>query len=78
MKIVKTALLGSGNIGGGVMKVLQENGPGIEKHHGVRFEIVHALVRVLGKKRAIDLGEGVRTTRLEDITGCLLYTSRCV
>lgn len=69
MKIVKTALLGYGNIGGGVMKVLQENGPGIEKHHGVRFEIVHALVRDLGKKRAIDLGEGVLTTRLEDITG---------
>ena len=67
MRTIKTALLGYGNIGGGVMKVLRENGETIAKHQHVRFEVVKALVRDLNKPRAIPLAPDVLTDRVDDI-----------
>lgn len=50
-RVVKIAFLGLGNIGGGVFMTLALNGNGIAHREGLRFELVRALVRDLGKPR---------------------------
>lgn len=54
-KVIKVGLIGVGTVGGGVLQILRDNGAEITRRAGVRFEVVHAVVRDLNKARAVTL-----------------------
>lgn len=54
MNPLRVAVLGLGNVGSGVIKLLHENKPEIEKKCGRAIEIVAVTARDQGKKRDID------------------------
>ncbi|MGL4772109.1 MAG: homoserine dehydrogenase [Clostridium sp.] len=67
MKKVKIALLGLGNVGRGVWKILQANKDEIMKRSGYEVEVGKVLVRSLGKDRGVDIPEELLTTDFNDI-----------
>ncbi|MEG0296183.1 MAG: homoserine dehydrogenase [Clostridium sp.] len=67
MKKVKIALLGLGNVGGGVWKILESNKDEIMKRSGYEVEVAKVLVRDAKKKRAVDIPDSIVTTNFEDI-----------
>lgn len=67
MKTAKIALLGLGNVGKGVWKILLENGEEIRKRSGYNVEIAKILVRDASKPRAVEVPDEVITTNFEDI-----------
>lgn len=67
MKKVRIALLGLGNVGGGVFKILQTNKEEIMKRSGYEVEIAKVLVRDANKKRAVEIPEEYVTTNFDDI-----------
>lgn len=67
MKKVKIALLGLGNVGSGVWKILQENSEEIMKRSGCKVEITKILVRDLNKKRDVSVPDKIVTSNFEDI-----------
>ncbi len=66
-KVIKIGLLGCGNVGSGVWKLLKGFESEIAHRTGLRFEIVRVLVRDASKKREIDFGEGVLTDNPDDV-----------
>nr|MDD6334887.1 homoserine dehydrogenase [bacterium] len=64
---IKIALLGLGNIGTGVYKVLAHCGQKLEETQGLRIEMARVLVRDTAKARAVDIPAGLLTDRIEDI-----------
>jgi homoserine dehydrogenase len=51
-KPVRIALLGCGTVGGGVLRLLEENGESLAQKVGAPIEVAHVLVRDLSKVRA--------------------------
>ncbi|MCR4945206.1 MAG: homoserine dehydrogenase [Clostridium sp.] len=67
MKKVKIALLGLGNVGRGVWKILKENEEEIMKRSGCKVEIAKILVRNKNKDRGINVPDEIVTTDFNDI-----------
>lgn len=67
MRKVKIALLGIGNVGSGVYKILSENGKQIQHRDGLDIEIKKVLVRNKAKKRDFEIDEGLLTEDISDI-----------
>ncbi|MBX4260649.1 homoserine dehydrogenase [Clostridium estertheticum] len=67
MEKVKIAILGFGNIGTGVWKILQENRKEIMKRSNYDIEVAKILVSDISKKREIELPKGVLTNNIDDI-----------
>ncbi|MDD6794759.1 MAG: homoserine dehydrogenase [Clostridiaceae bacterium] len=67
MKKVKIALLGLGNVGRGVWKILKENEEEIIKRSGCKIEIAKILVRDKNKHRGIDVPDELITTDFSEI-----------
>jgi homoserine dehydrogenase len=64
---VPIALLGYGNVGGAVARLLAESADDIERATGHRLRIVRALVRDPGRERSHLAGDGVLTTDFASI-----------
>ena len=67
MKKVKIALLGLGNVGRGVWKIIHENRDEISKRSGYNVEIAKILVRDASKPRGIEVPDEIITTNFQDI-----------
>ena len=67
MRKVNIALLGFGNVGKGVWKVLNTNKEEISKRYGYEIEIKKVLVKDLNKIREIKLKEGLLTDNFCEI-----------
>lgn len=57
MKTIKLGLLGLGTVGGGTLKILQENASILQSRVPVQFEVKRIAVRDLNKPRAVDTGD---------------------
>src|ERR1041385_5147162 len=64
---VPVALLGYGNVGGAVARMLAESADDSERVTGHRLRIVRALVRDPGRERAYSPGDDVLTTDFASI-----------
>jgi homoserine dehydrogenase len=64
---VKIALLGIGNVGSGVWKILNKNKNEIRKRSGYDIEVKKILVKNLDKKRSLEIPEGVLTDDIDSI-----------
>jgi homoserine dehydrogenase len=64
---VKIALLGIGNVGSGVWKILDTNKNEIRKRSGYDIEVKKILVKDINKNRSIKVPEGVLTDNIDDI-----------
>jgi len=62
MKTIGVALLGLGNVGGGVVKLLAENAHAIELRLGARLEVVAVAVRDRARDRVVDVDPALYTT----------------
>lgn len=62
MRSIAIGLLGAGNVGCGVLRLLQDNAASIEARIGARVVVKHVLLRHPGARRAIDLPAGVKVT----------------
>lgn len=69
MRKVKIALLGLGNVGQGVWKILNENKREIMINCGYEIEIGKILVRDISKLRDVDVPRELLTTNAEEIFG---------
>jgi len=67
MEKVKIAILGFGNIGTGVWKILLENKRQIMKRSNYEIEVAKILVKDIKKVRDIELIKGMLTDNIEDI-----------
>ncbi|MCB2357445.1 homoserine dehydrogenase [Clostridium estertheticum] len=67
MEKVKIAILGFGNVGTGVWKILQENRKEIMKRSNYDIEVAKILVSDISKKRDIELPKGLLTNNIDDI-----------
>ena len=69
MKKVKIALLGLGNVGRGVWKILNSNRDEIMKRSGYEVEVSKILVRDKNKERGFEIDKNLLTnqTRLNQV-----------
>ncbi len=67
MNKVRIAILGIGNVGSGVWKILNTNSEEIRKRSGYIIEVAKVLVRDVNKKRDVDIPEEIITTDINDI-----------
>ncbi|MBU3089291.1 homoserine dehydrogenase [Clostridium gasigenes] len=67
MKKVKIALLGLGNVGCGVWKILNSNKEEIQKRSGYEIEVAKILVRDTKKDRGVIVPEEILTTDFNEI-----------
>ncbi|MFV0503692.1 MAG: homoserine dehydrogenase [Lachnospirales bacterium] len=67
MNKVKIGILGLGNVGQGVLKILEENAQYIEAKCGSSITVKKILVRDIHKKRNININEDILTTNENDI-----------
>lgn len=67
MNKVKIAILGLGNVGKGVWKILQKNENEIMKRSGYEIEVAKILVRDKNKSREVEVPEGILTDNFEEI-----------
>jgi len=67
MEKVKIAILGFGNVGTGVWKILLENKKEIMKRSNYEIEVAKILVKDINKKRDIVVSKGILTNNFEDI-----------
>lgn len=67
MKKVKVALLGLGNVGRGVYKILSANKEEIRKRAGYEVEVAKILVRNKNKKRGVEIPDEIVTTDYDEI-----------
>jgi homoserine dehydrogenase len=66
---VKIGLLGCGTVGGGVIRLITENGDYLASRIGARLEITRVLVRDEGKERSPECRREWLTTNPEDVFG---------
>ena len=65
-RTIGVALLGLGNVGGGVVKLLEDNAAAIEARLGARLEVRAIAVREVAKaKRVVDVDRGLLTRDVE-------------
>jgi len=67
MEKVKIAILGFGNVGTGVWKILQENKKEIMKRSNYEIEVAKILVNDINKRRDIQLSRDILTDNIDDI-----------
>ena len=68
MRSIGVTLLGLGNVGGGVVKLLEDNAAAIEARLGARLEVRAIAVRELAKaKRVVDVDRGLLTRDVEAV-----------
>ncbi|WP_291637096.1 homoserine dehydrogenase [Clostridium sp.] len=67
MEKVKIAILGFGNVGTGVWKILLENKKEIMKRSNYDIEVAKILVNDINKKRDITISKGILTDNIDDI-----------
>lgn len=67
MNKVKIGILGLGNVGTGVWKILNANKEEIKKRSGYDIEVGKILVRDINKDRGIDVPRGLLTENPEDV-----------
>ncbi len=67
MEKVKIAILGFGNVGTGVWKILQENKKEIMKRSNCQIEVAKILVNDINKKRDIAISKDILTDNIDDI-----------
>jgi len=67
MEKVKIAILGFGNVGTGVWKILLENKKEIMKRSNYEIEVAKILVKDINKKRDIKIPSGILTDNIDDI-----------
>ncbi|MBU3179054.1 homoserine dehydrogenase [Clostridium estertheticum] len=67
MEKVKIAILGFGNVGTGVWKILHENKKEIMKRSNYEIEVTKILVKDINKKRDIEVDTGILTDNIDDI-----------
>ncbi len=67
MEKVKIAILGFGNVGTGVWKILRENKKEIMKRSNYEIEVSKILVNDINKKRDINVPNGTLTDNIDDI-----------
>lgn len=67
MKKVKIALMGLGNVGCGVWKILNSNKEEIQKRSGYEIEVAKILVRETKKDRGVIVPEEILTTDFNEI-----------
>ncbi|RCX19400.1 homoserine dehydrogenase [Anaerobacterium chartisolvens] len=65
---IKIGLLGLGNVGTGVYKILLENGREIFHREGLELKVEKILVKNVGRKRAVNIEQGILTDSIDDIT----------
>ncbi|WP_461206635.1 homoserine dehydrogenase [Clostridium sp. DL1XJH146] len=67
MKKVKIALLGLGNVGRGVWKILQTNQKEISERCGYEIEVAKILVRSVDKDRGFDVPKEILTSNADEV-----------
>lgn len=67
MKKIRIALLGLGNVGTGVWKILKTNEYEIKRRSGYQIEVAKVLVRNPAKSRGVDIPDEIITTNPEEI-----------
>lgn len=67
MKVVNVALLGIGNVGSGVYKILTQNEADIKHREELDIRVKKVLVRDVNKKRDLEIEESLLTDSFEDI-----------
>lgn len=67
MKSIAIGLLGAGNVGGGVVRILEENRESIERRLGARVHVARVLVRDPSRARDVDLPAELLTTDAEEV-----------
>jgi homoserine dehydrogenase len=67
MREVKIAILGLGNVGQGVWRILNTNKEEIMRRSGCHIDVHRILVRDMDKKRDVDIPEGILTSNPDDI-----------
>ncbi len=67
MREVGIGIAGFGTVGGGVLSILQRHAGDIEARLGARIAVRKVGLRDPDKARAIEIGPGLVTTRLEDL-----------
>jgi len=69
MKGINVGLIGWGTVGSGVIKILQENGPLIEKRLGSKIVLKRVADIDLESERAVKVNRKVLTNRAEELIG---------
>ncbi|HEX2039619.1 MAG TPA: homoserine dehydrogenase [Acidimicrobiales bacterium] len=64
---VKVGLLGCGNVGGALVRILQDDAEGIARRTGVRLEVTRVAVRNAAKQRDVEVSDGVLTHDAEAV-----------
>jgi homoserine dehydrogenase len=67
--VVRVGLLGCGNVGAALVKVLESNADLITQRAGVRIEVTRVAVHNLAKERDVDLAPGVLTNDADSVVG---------
>jgi homoserine dehydrogenase len=67
VKNIKIALLGLGNVGGGVYRILNEDRESIRHKEGITCEVKYVLVRDIHKKRDVGIPDDLLTDNFEKI-----------
>jgi homoserine dehydrogenase len=62
MRSIAIGLLGAGNVGGGVVRILQDNRESIERRLGARVVVKRVLVRSLDRARGVAIAPQLLTT----------------
>jgi homoserine dehydrogenase len=68
MPLVKVAIVGMGNVGSGVARLLLEHRDRLARHAGRQLVLEKAIVRDLNKERGVSLPAGVLSTDLRQVT----------
>ncbi len=69
MDVVRIGLLGLGNVGSGVWKILNDNCAEIADRVGARLEVARVLIHDPGKGRKVSVPRGLLTTDADSVIG---------
>ena len=72
-RTIGVGLLGLGNVGAGVVKLLADGGAALEQRFGARFELRKIAVRDADRPRAVDVPRALITTKIDEVVdhpGC--------
>src|SRR5881394_3453423 len=64
---VRVGVLGCGNVGGGLVRLLTTEADAIETRTGVRLELARVAVRNTAKERAVAIPDGILTHDAESV-----------
>ena len=67
MTTIRLGVLGCGNVGAALVKLVAEQAPAIEARSGVRLEVARVAVRNVSAQRAVQLPDGVLTREAHSV-----------